>query len=98
MIVWDTATFREIRSFAVTNPDLQGMAISPDGGRLAIAGHGTIIRSLVTGRELARLDRNGVRPVAPFLTTGKPWPRAAGGARWSSGRLAPGAHVHFPDE
>ena len=55
--VWETATFREIRSFPVTNPELQAMAISPDGSTLAIAGHGTVIRSLVTGRELARLDR-----------------------------------------
>ncbi len=57
VIVWDAATLQEVCSFKVANPDLQAMAISPDGVTLAIAGHGTIIRSLTTGRELARLER-----------------------------------------
>ncbi len=57
VIIRDADTLVERDRFDVDNPDLQAMAISPDGKALAIAGHGTIIRSLETGREVARLER-----------------------------------------
>ncbi len=72
VIVRDAATLREVRSFDVTNPDLQAMAISPDGTTLAIAGHGTIIRCLIDGRELARLARqDGQARCATFSHDGR---------------------------
>ena len=57
VIVWDGAALRECRRFTASIGDVQAMAISPDGTMLAIAAHGTFIRSLADGRELARLER-----------------------------------------
>ncbi len=52
VIVWDTDTWSPLRSFQAPNgPRLEGLAISPDGATLAIAGRGILLVDLPTRRQ-----------------------------------------------
>ena len=52
VIVWDTDTWSPLHSFQAPNgPRLEGLALSPDGTTLAIAGRGILLVDLPTGRQ-----------------------------------------------
>jgi eukaryotic-like serine/threonine-protein kinase len=56
VILWDIVAASACGSFSVKNGTAQSLAISPDGGSLAIAGEKVVIWSMAKGEEQSRLD------------------------------------------
>jgi eukaryotic-like serine/threonine-protein kinase len=55
VIVWDVATSRQCDSYHIPNGNIQSLAISPDGGKLALGGESAVVWSVADHRELQRL-------------------------------------------
>jgi WD40 repeat protein len=56
VILWDVVAASGCGSFSVKNGTVQSLAISPDGGALAIAGEKVVIWSMAKGEEQFRID------------------------------------------
>ncbi|MHB1556174.1 MAG: WD40 repeat domain-containing serine/threonine-protein kinase [Isosphaeraceae bacterium] len=57
--IWDTGDWHKVHSFLAPNANkLQGLAVSPDGSLLAVAGAGGVVLYDLAARKLERLPRS----------------------------------------